>query len=357
MSPTETPRADMTPRLPGRIAYRTGTAADYVALTRHHYRISKPATFCKIVVATYEESHRPRRTIGVAVLSWPVPMVRARNRHFALPPGYGTRLRFANANLRTISRVIVHPQFRALGIATALVAELIARCPTRYVECSAAMGRYATFLRAAGMTRIDVGADEPAYFLFDRRTVYRALARDSSVPRAGELTATQARHKEFAMTTKQRAVLQDTFLNQCRASTQTLDEILEEMEVPPETLAGWLMDDAFRQRLHAMRQELRRKRELQVQIGAARAAAELTRTVDGTDPRASAVRRAACVDLIRLARDSRARRRATDMPPDEYAREYRALYHSAISPDEAQELMEQLARNAAAANEAAKQDE
>ena len=93
------------------------------------------------------------------------------------------------------------------------------------------------------------------------------------------------------MTNKQRTILQDTFLAQCRASTQTLDEILEEIDVPPETLAGWLTDDAFRRRLHAMRQELRRKRELQVQIGAARAAAELTRTVDGTDPRASAVRR------------------------------------------------------------------
>ena len=150
------------------------------------------------------------------------------------------------------------------------------------------------------------------------------------------------------MTNKQRAALQDTFLAQCRASTQTLDEILEEMDLPPETLAGWLTDDAFRRRLHAMRQELRRKRELQVQIGAARAAAELTRTVDGTDPRASAVRRAACVDLIRLARDSKARRRATDLPPDEYAREYRALYHSAIAPDEALELMAQLERGAPA---------
>ena len=146
------------------------------------------------------------------------------------------------------------------------------------------------------------------------------------------------------MTDKQRVTLQDEFLKQCRASSQTLDEILDDMNVPPETLAGWLMEDAFRRRLHEMRQELRRKRELQVQIGAARAAAELTRTVDGTDPRASAVRRAACVDLIRLARDSRARRRMANLPPDEYAREYRALYHSAIAPDEAQELMEQLAK-------------
>ena len=158
----------MTPALPGAIAYRTGTVAEYESLTRHHYRAKRPATFCQIVAATYVDPSASTRVIGVGVLSWPVPMLNARNRHFALPTGYGVRLRFANAQVRTISRVIVHPQFRALGVATALVRELIARCPTRYVESSAAMGRYATFLGAAGMTPIDVLPGEPAYFLTDR---------------------------------------------------------------------------------------------------------------------------------------------------------------------------------------------
>lgn len=154
--------------MPGELRVEPGNRCDYAALTRHHYRAKRPATFCEIRVARYIEPGAPDRLVGVAVLSWPVPMLTARCRHLGLPAGYGDRLRFANANVRTVSRVIVHPQFRALGVATRLVRELIDVCPTRYVESSAAMGAYATFLLAAGMGRVPTLPSEPAYFLVDR---------------------------------------------------------------------------------------------------------------------------------------------------------------------------------------------
>jgi ABC-type ATPase with predicted acetyltransferase domain len=94
-------------------------------------------------------------------------MVRARNRHFGVT-GYAEALRFANANLRTISRVIVHPQFRAAGIAQALVRQLLDVCPTRYVECSASMAAFAGFLTRCGFRRLPTGPAETPYFLFDR---------------------------------------------------------------------------------------------------------------------------------------------------------------------------------------------
>ena len=82
---------------------------------------------------------------------------------------YGEQLRFANANLRTISRVIVHPQFRALGLSTQLIRCLCAHCPTRYVEASAMMGRAHPLFERAGMTRVEPqGDDEPIYYIFDR---------------------------------------------------------------------------------------------------------------------------------------------------------------------------------------------
>lgn len=153
-------------RIPVRIRYREGTRADLLALARHHYRVRLPATACVIRVATVRERRR-ERLIGVAVLSWPVPMVAARNRHFGIQ-GYGRCLAFASRNVRTISRVIVHPQFRAAGIAHELVRQLVMRCPTRYVESSTCMGAFAGFLRRSGFMQLDRAPDAPAYFLLDR---------------------------------------------------------------------------------------------------------------------------------------------------------------------------------------------
>lgn len=159
---------DTSAKLPGRLRLRAGTAADYRLLTRHHYRAKKPATFCRIVACEFvPDSGDPPRVVGVAVLSWPVPMLAARNRHFAVARGYGERLRFANAHVRTLSRVIVHPQFRAAGVATLLVRALLDGAPTRYVETSAAMARYAGFLAGAGFRLISDAPAEPAYLLFD----------------------------------------------------------------------------------------------------------------------------------------------------------------------------------------------
>src|SRR5688572_21511855 len=54
------------------------------------------------------------RLVAVGVLSWPTAVNRGRDRWFGLMGRtFGEKIRFANANLRTISRIIVHPQFRS----------------------------------------------------------------------------------------------------------------------------------------------------------------------------------------------------------------------------------------------------
>jgi predicted N-acetyltransferase YhbS len=71
--------------------------------------------------------------------------------------------------VRTIARVIVHPQFRGLGVAARLVRRICNECPTRYVEAFAAMGDVHPFFEHAGMTRVPpTRAGEAAYFIFDR---------------------------------------------------------------------------------------------------------------------------------------------------------------------------------------------
>jgi ABC-type ATPase with predicted acetyltransferase domain len=83
-----------------------------------------------------------------------------RNRHLC----------FINRHIRTISRVIVHPQFRALGLSSLLVRCICKHCDTRYTEAMAVMGRAHPFFEKGGMQRFEPGVpDGPIYYLHTRR--------------------------------------------------------------------------------------------------------------------------------------------------------------------------------------------
>jgi hypothetical protein len=57
-------------------------------------------------------------------------------------------------NLRTISRIIVHPRFRGIGLASQLARCLCDDCPTPYIEAIAAMAALHPLFERAGMTRV-----------------------------------------------------------------------------------------------------------------------------------------------------------------------------------------------------------
>ena len=192
--------AGLTDLLPGRLVLERGAAADYRALAHFHYAAGAPATWAGVWAVRYFEervgakgqgcdetrdkdgalsfhSARTKRTqpatVAVAVLSYPVPSCRPRERWFGLTGTRAENLVFANANLRTISRVVVHPQFRSLGLSTLLVRCLCEHCDTRFVEAIAMMGRAHPLFDRAGMTRTNPDApdDEPAYYVLDRLSV------------------------------------------------------------------------------------------------------------------------------------------------------------------------------------------
>jgi hypothetical protein len=73
-----------------------------------------------------------------------------------------------NRHVRTISRLIVHPQFRGIGLAGAVARALIAHCPTRYTEAISRLGQHHGLFAAAGMEDLGGG-----YFLHDRSSPMR----------------------------------------------------------------------------------------------------------------------------------------------------------------------------------------
>lgn len=135
---------------PIEILIRRGTRAEADRLAPFHYR-PPPATVAGIWVAEH-----PRAGV-VAALTLSYPALNARWRDLAWPGRYRTGDRRAdarrlNAEVRTISRVVVDPRYRALGIATRLIRAVLADPPTIRTEAIAAMGAFCPIFDAAGMT-------------------------------------------------------------------------------------------------------------------------------------------------------------------------------------------------------------
>lgn len=187
-----------------RLVWGEGTAADYRALAPFHYLAQAPATATRVLTlrdpspglaerwramlepaptepapaepAPDEPASVERlpgeppggvvwpgaagaagagRVVGVLVES--LPALSCRLRDVALCGRYagwsdrGAAARLLNAEVRCISRVVVHPQWRGLGLAGAMVRRALATTTTRYTEALAAMGRVHPFFRLAGM--------------------------------------------------------------------------------------------------------------------------------------------------------------------------------------------------------------
>ncbi len=157
--------------IPGIFTLVSGLPADYRQLHAFHYLPKCPRTFAGVWVVRYQPVDAEARLIGVAVLSWPFARCAPRERHFGLQKlRMRDKLEFANRHLRTISRVVVHPQFRSLGLAVRLIKCLCDNCTTRFVEASARMAEFHPMFALAGMKRIALDDPTlPAYYLLDRQ--------------------------------------------------------------------------------------------------------------------------------------------------------------------------------------------
>jgi len=134
-----------------------GNLDDYEGLARYHYRDSRLGPFAAIFAIRPAGTLAVRlgtRAVGVIVYKMPSPGLELRNiATGGLFAGFdrATRLALINKNIRCISRVVIEPRFRGLGLAGRLVRETMAKMDVPIVEAMAVMGLINPFFEKGGM--------------------------------------------------------------------------------------------------------------------------------------------------------------------------------------------------------------
>jgi len=123
-----------------------GNIEDYKRLSEFHYRSSGHPPPLKI----FALKRRDGETVGIILYSYPPPHVFGRKQAFGKTP----KLDEINKNLATISRVVLHPKYRSIGLGIRLVKETLPLVGRRHVEAIAVMALYNPFFEKAGMKRI-----------------------------------------------------------------------------------------------------------------------------------------------------------------------------------------------------------
>jgi ABC-type lipoprotein export system ATPase subunit/GNAT superfamily N-acetyltransferase len=128
-------------------------------LEQFHYRGSNPGVPRRIFKAMIGDEL-------AAGIIYVYPHLALKGRTIAFPefrgPTTSESLKKLNSKLSRISRVIVAPKFRSIGLGAEIVRRTLPFAPTKYVETLAVMAKYNPFFQKAGMTRVDVPRD-PAY--------------------------------------------------------------------------------------------------------------------------------------------------------------------------------------------------
>ena len=128
-----------------------GCLDDYKQLARYHYRSSRPGPASAIFVLRRTDISMP---VGVIVYSTAPSVLELRNiatNHIFAGHDRSTQLALINANIRLISRVVIEPRFRGLGLASRLVRETMSLINVPIIEALAVMGWVNPFFERAGM--------------------------------------------------------------------------------------------------------------------------------------------------------------------------------------------------------------
>jgi len=130
----------------GEMYVAEGSREDYEKLARFHYREAKGLVATQKIFAL----KRGEETVGVIVYKYPAIATFGRGKAF----GRKLSLEEINRDLALISRVIVHPKYRTIGLGVKLVKETLPLVGKPYVETVAVMAKYNPFFERAGMQKI-----------------------------------------------------------------------------------------------------------------------------------------------------------------------------------------------------------
>ncbi len=124
-----------------------GSKEDYKKLSVFHYRSTRAPATLKIF-----KLMRKDEVVGVIVYSYPPPTVKGRKEAL----GKVLPIREANEKLATITRVVIHPKYRSIGLGVKLVRDTLPLVGRPYIEAIAVMAKYNPFFEKAGMRKVAV---------------------------------------------------------------------------------------------------------------------------------------------------------------------------------------------------------
>ena len=137
--------------LVGEMRIEEGSYEDWKKLAGFHYRSHRIGAYRKIFRLV-----RGEELCGVIIYTVPTPIAYGRSRVLTKMP-YKELCRV----LSTISRVVVHPKYRTIGLGAKLVRETLPLAGTPYVEMVAVMAKYNPFAEKAGMIKVAESRPDP----------------------------------------------------------------------------------------------------------------------------------------------------------------------------------------------------
>lgn len=134
------------------IKFEKCTKLEYEELSKFHYKSHILGGVKNYYCLRFQE-----KIIAVLVISMPHLHLKGRNKYFSGKYTATTKENFQEVNklFESISRIIVHPKYRSIGLAYYLIKEYFKICKSKYVETIAVMPKYNPFFEKAGMTNVE----------------------------------------------------------------------------------------------------------------------------------------------------------------------------------------------------------